>query len=403
VTPTVDERTAWIVLASVPGIGEVTFAELVGRAGGAASVLEHARGDRLDRLDRPNGQTGDGGRPRGRRLDAELRHGIAAAARGPQQLLERLAALGIWTLTPLDAGYPGRLRDLDPVPPILYGWGEASVLAAPRSVAMVGTRRPTAVGRLLAARLVSALVTAGTVVVSGMAIGIDGAAHAATVESGGVTVAVLGGGHAHPGPRAHGALLRALLAGGGCVVSELPPDAVPTRGTFPRRNRIISALADAVVVVEAPRRSGALITARHALEQGRPLFVAPGRPGDPTTAGCLALLRETPARPITGPEELLVDLGFVGEEEDRLGSNGAPHKKAFGPRRDRRMALALLDGAQREVAARICQGPVGADALVVSTGLPPGVVSGALTLLQLRGWIQPMGAAYLPAGPLLGS
>jgi DNA processing protein len=401
VTPTLDERTAWIVLASVPGIGEVTFAELVGRAGGAARVLEHARAERLDRLDRPKGTGGEGGRSRGRSLDAALRHEIAQAARGPEQLLERLAALAVWTLTPLDAGYPGRLRDLDPVPPILYGWGEAAALAAPRSVAMVGTRRPTAVGRLLAARLASALVGAGTVVISGMAIGIDGAAHAATVESGGVTVAVLGGGHAHPGPRAHGALLRALLAGGGCAVSELPPDAVPTRGTFPRRNRIISALADAVVVVEAPRRSGALITARHALEQGRPLFVAPGRPGDATTAGCLALLRETPARPITGPEELLVDLGFVGDGESE-GSNGAD-RPALGPRLDRKMALALLDGPQREVAARICQGPVGADALVASTGLPPGVVSGTLTLLQLRGWIQPMGAAYLPAGPLLGS
>ena len=400
-TPTVDERTAWVVLASVPGIGEVTFAELVGRAGGAARVLEHARADRLDHLDRPSRQAAEGSRPRGRRLDPALRQGITEAARSPEQPLERLAALGIWTLTPLDAGYPGRLRDLDPVPPILYGWGEASVLAAPRSVAMVGTRRPTAVGRLLAARLASALVTAGAVVISGMAIGIDGAAHAATLESGGVTAAVLGGGHARPGPRAHGALLKALLAGGGCVISELPPDAVPTRGTFPRRNRIISALADAVVVVEAPRRSGALITARHALEQGRPLFVAPGRPGDASIAGCLALLRETPARPITGPEELLVDLGFVGDG-DGQGSHRADGRP-LGPRLDRRMALALLDGAQREVAARICQGPVGADALVVSTGLPPGVVSGALTLLQLRGWIQPMGAAYLPAGPLLGS
>jgi len=400
VTSTLDERSAWIVLASVPGIGEVTFSDLVGRAGGAARVLEHARADRLDRLDPPKRGAAEGGRPRARRLDAALRQAIEEAARAPEQLLERLASLGLWTLTPLDQAYPRRLRDLDPVPPVLYGWGEAAVLAAPRSVAMVGTRRPTAAGRLLAARLASALVGTGVVVISGMAIGIDGAAHAATVENGGITVAVLGGGHAHPGPRAHAALLKALLAGGGCVVSELPPDALPTRGTFPRRNRIISALADAVVVVEAPVRSGALITARHALEQGRPLFVAPGRPGEATTAGCLALLRETPARPIAGPEELLVDLGFGGEDDQ--DSNGA-RGPAVGARLDRRMALALLDGPQREVAARICQAPVGADALVLSTGLAPGVVSGALTLLQLRGWIQPMGAAYLPAGPLLGN
>jgi DNA processing protein len=289
VTSTLDERSAWVVLASVPGIGEVTFSDLVGRAGGAARVLEHARADRLDRLDRPKRGPAEGGRSRARRLDAALRQAIEEAARAPEQLLERLASLGLWTLTPLDQAYPRRLRDLDPVPPVLYGWGEAAVLAAPRSVAMVGTRRPTAAGRLLAARLASALVGTGVVVISGMAIGIDGAAHAATVENGGITVAVLGGGHAHPGPRAHAALLKALLAGGGCVVSELPPDALPTRGTFPRRNRIISALADAVVVVEAPLRSGALITARHALEQGRPLFVAPGglaRPRPPAAWPC---------------------------------------------------------------------------------------------------------------------
>jgi DNA processing protein len=139
-------------------------------------------------------------------------------------------------------------------------------------------------------------VAADATVVSGLAFGIDGAAHAATLRAGGTTVAVIGGGHAALGPAAHRRLADAIVARGGSIVSELAPDVAPTQGTFPQRNRIISGLSDATVVIEAPARSGALITASWALEQGRGCFLVPGpldRPG-------VGRLPRIPARVLAG-------------------------------------------------------------------------------------------------------
>jgi DNA processing protein len=178
------------------------------------------------------------------------------------------------------------------------------------------------------------------------------------------------------------------------MIGELAPDAPPTRGTFPRRNRLISVLTDATLVIEAPVRSGALITARHALEQGRIVLVAPGRPGDPSTAGCLALLRETPARPLVGLDELVVDLDLLGSRE-AAGGTSRPAEM------DMDTALRLLGPAERAVAERLSRGPASADALIADTGLTPAVASGAVTLLLLRGWAQSVGSAYLAAGPLV--
>ena len=149
----------------------------------------------------------------------------------------------------------------------------------------------------MASRLGHGLVEAGAAVVSGLAVGIDGAAHAAAVDAGGTTVAVIGSRpRASCIPRAHSRLADSIVAAGGAVVSELGPDIGPSQGTFPRRNRIISGLADATVVVEAPARSGALITASWALEQGRECFLVPGAIDAPASAGCLAFLREFPER-----------------------------------------------------------------------------------------------------------
>ncbi|HET7678453.1 MAG TPA: DNA-processing protein DprA [Candidatus Limnocylindrales bacterium] len=380
------ERDAWLVLGCAPGVGAGGFYGLLERFGSASAALRGAADGRL------GGQRTARGMP----LTGEAAAAVVEAAREPQRTLARLAALGLWSLLPLDADYPARLLVLDPPPPVLLGWGDAAVLHAARSVAVVGTRRPTPAGRLLATRVAGRLVEAGAVVVSGLAVGIDGAAHAAVVEREGRTVAVIGTGHAQPGPRAHRRLVEAIVAGGGVVLSELAPDAPATKGTFPRRNRIISALADAVLVIEAPLRSGALITARHGLEQGRLVLAAPGRPGDPWTAGCLALLRETPARPLVGLDELLVDLDYMGGEGGRVqASRGAAASLAAGA------ALALLADPERRVAERLRRGPASHDALVAATGLAPGVVAAALTLLQLRGWAHASGPVHLPAGPLL--
>jgi DNA processing protein len=376
------ERDAWLALAAVEGVGPRTLAALVGAAGGAAAVAARARRRDWSWL------------PPTLALSHGLR-GRLAAIPDEAPFAAAVARLGLWTLTPLDEAYPSRLAVLPDPPPVLFGWGSRAALQARASVAIVGTRRPTLIGRALASDVAAAVAGRGAVVVSGLAVGIDGAAHAATLRVGGTTVAVIGAGHGRAGPRAHRGLLTAILAGGGAVVSELAPDTSPTRGTYPRRNRLLSALSDAVAVIEAPARSGALNTAHHALEQGRMLFVAPGRPSDPATAGCLRLLRETEARVLVGPPELLEDLGLARDAASAEQRGAAPARPF-----DRAAALDALRGGERLVAGALCAAPSGLDRLIEVTGLEPGAVTGSLTLLQLRGWARAVDGTFLPAGAL---
>ena len=380
------ERAAWITLAGVDGVGLAHFGALVGQAGGAGPVLDLARRAALDEL------------PAGRRLPRGVRTAIAEAARDPERAQAELDRSGVWTITPLDAAYPPGFNDLGDPPPVLYGQGDLATLADPRRVSIVGTRRPSVLGRALAGTIARQLVQLDAVVVSGLAFGIDGAAQAATVAAGGVTVGVIGSGHQQPGPRAHAGLVRDILARG-AVVGELAPHARPTRGTFPRRNRLLSALAQAVIVVEAPIRSGAVNTAHHALEQGRALFVVPGRPGDRLTAGCLRLLRETEALPVVGLDELVADLAQLwptttSDPHGRAGARPAVPTLSWSD------ALALLGPAERAVARVVGAGPAGLDRVIASTGLAPATAATATTVLQLRGWVTLVGATYVAAGPL---
>jgi DNA processing protein len=383
------ERRAWIAVASVTGIGLELMPQLTARYGNATSIIEHA-------------VAGDVRAWAGEYRRANRRPLVSTATLTELEqlpstmdgLLDHIERVGLWTKTLLDADYPERLKDLDPPPPLIHGWGDPRVLDAVRSVAVVGTRRPTPAGRVLAGRIAARLVELGAVVVSGVAVGIDGAAHAATLASGGRTVGVIGGGHEHPGPRAHDHLRRQIVASGGTLISEHHPKVEPTHGTYPRRNRVIAALAEATIVVEAPLKSGALITARIAMELGRLALVAPGRIGDWSTAGSLGLLRDGPARPLTGLDEMVVDLGYDGPSPGGVpGTSGAALSS--------RAALALLAGPELSIAERLRRAPAGLDALVDDTGLAPSVVSSAVTLLLLRGWIQAVGPAFLPAGPLL--
>lgn len=379
------ERTAWIALAGVEGVGPASFGAMVGAAGGARAVLELARQGRWSALDAKE------------RLPKTTHVAIARLPHDPPALPPELGRYAVWALTPLDPGYPEAFAVLPDRPPVVYGWGDPAVLRDGRRVTVVGTRRPSIAGRALAGAIARQLVELGVTVVSGLAFGIDGAAHAATVAASGRTVAIIGAGHAHPGPRAHGPLVRDILAGGGAVISELPPNAPPSRSTFPRRNRLLSALGEAIIVVEAPLRSGAVNTAHHALEHGRPLYVVPGRPGDRLTAGCLRLLRETEARPMVGLDELVADLADLWPAAAwSPGATPGPSKPALS----RRGALELLGPAERAVARVVTSGPAGLDRLIESTGLAPATAAGALTILQLRGWVTVVGTAYVAAGPL---
>ena len=270
-----------------------------------------------------------------------------------------------------------------------------------RSVAIVGTRRPTAVGRATSGRIADAIAGLDVTVVSGLALGIDAAAHAATLRAGGPTVAVIGGGHLRLYPASHRGLARAIVAQGGAVISEFPPETAPNRGTFPRRNRIISGLADATVVVEAGARSGALTTAAWALEQGRGLHIVPGRLDDPAVAGCLAFLREAgpEARIVAGIGGALEDLGLL----DRSPAAGPTRRlvrgrwMAAGP--SRRCWL-RCPRVERAVAESLIAGRGSVDELVAATGQPGATILGALTALELRGLVVETFGRYRPAGSL---
>jgi DNA processing protein len=379
------ERQAWVGLASTPGVGDVTFERLLATWGDARTALEAVAHLDSARADEELAGT----------LGLRRRIGLAAAIRmaaaDPGRPERAMMALGGWVLTPLDSAWPASLHEIDEPPPVIFGLGRPASLVATRLVAVVGTRHPTGLGRSLAARVGARLAQAGVTVVSGLAVGIDGAAHLAALEAGGESVAVVGGGLDEPGPTVQRRLAR-QIAGHGSVISEQPPGIRPTAGTFPRRNRIVSALASATIVIEAPVRSGALITARHALEQGRLLLVAPGRPLDAAVAGNLALLRESPARPLVGLDEMLVDLGL----DDQI-----PEPETPGTVLSAATALRTLAGPEHAVAQALSRGPQTVDGLVRVSGQPPGVVAAALTLLQLRGWARVLGALQLPAGPLL--
>ncbi len=382
--PTIGERDAWVVLAGAEGVGPVTFGRLVAAFGSALAVLQAASaGDSCAELVAAS-RGPDGASPTLARAGALA---IADAAARPWRLLGPVARSGVQVLTLADEAYPARLRAIDLPPPVLFLHGSPEALERVRAVAIVGTRRPTTQGRALAGQIAEAVAGFGATVVSGLALGIDAAAHSAAVRQRTPTVAVIGGGHDRLYPAAHRGLARAIIAEGGAIVSEFAPDTQPTRGTFPRRNRIISGLAEATVVVEAGSRSGALTTAAWALEQGRGLYLVPGRPGDPAVAGCLAFLREggPDARIVAGVPELIEDLGYLDTAADG-GHRG--------------LVDTTLTAAEREVALHLVSGRGTVDELVHATGAASATVLGALTVLEMRGLAVGTFGRYRPAGAL---
>ncbi len=207
---------------------------------------------------------------------------------------------------PDDESYPAGLHDLE-TPPTLFVLGETSTAPA---VGVVGTRRSTRYGMSLAGAFGGALAGAGWTTVSGLARGIDAAAHRGTLRAGGEAVAVLGSGIDVVYPAENADLYRKILDGHGAVMSEYPPGTRPDRWRFPARNRLIAAISSAVVVVEAGMTGGALITARLAAELGRPVFVVPGDVDRPASMGCNRLIRDG-AYPVFGVDDLIAELGLV--------------------------------------------------------------------------------------------
>lgn len=289
----------------------------------------------------------------------------------------------IVTLPWSDSRYPAWLRMVPDPPPVLWVRGDLHVFEQP-SVAIVGSRGASQYAKVVARKLAAGLADAGVVVTSGMARGVDGAAHAGCLDAGGRTVAVVGTGVDVVYPAEH-AELAERIANAGVLVSELEPGAPPNAWHFPRRNRIISGLSRAVVVVEASEKSGSLITARLALEQGREVMAVPGSVLYGQNRGAHALIKDG-ATPVEDAADILDALGLSGRV-----SGGALSPAASGEAAPVAAIRAALESA----------GPDGmdADGLAKATGLDAEVLFAALTALEIDGQAERLsGGKYSAAG-----
>lgn len=306
----------------------------------------------------------------------DARASLLAAAPSREEAerdLARAQAAGASVLAEGHAAWPASFAELPDPPPLLYVRGEPAFLSL-RGVAIVGSRRASAYGTAQARRIASELAATGIPVISGLARGIDAAAHRGALDAGGVTIGVLGGGLAKFYPAENLPLAREMAAGRGAVVSEFPLDMPPRPYHFPRRNRLIAALAAAVVVVEAAEDSGSLITADHALDLGREVLAVPGRVDNPNSRGVHRLLREGAALCESGAD-VLSALG-LDPPTSAVAADASPAAPT-GSNATETALLAALVGTERH-----------ADELLEATGLDPSTGLAALSALELRGAVS---------------
>lgn len=380
-----DVLSETVLLSVVPGIGPVRSAAML--------ASPEFRG-RLDEVSADEivqaGLTAD--------LAAEIIR--ARDLRLHERELERADELGVRVLTPDSAGFPQPLREIRPVPPLLYVRGSLTESAgddalaqstrpAP-ALAIVGARRCTPYGRSRASALARDLAAIGVTIVSGLARGIDTAAHLGALDAGGRTVAVLGCGVNIDYPLENRGLAR-RIAEGGAVLSEFPLDVPPIPQNFPQRNRIISGLSAGVVVVQATMKSGSLITANWALDQGRDVFAVPGNVDRRLSQGPHCLIREG-ARLIETADDIIEECKEIrtmkqqGTQAVTGRTSGVDIRvEALGPR-------------ERKVFDMLSTEPAHIDRLVEQSGLPVSVVSAILTLLEMKGITRQMPGKWFVIG-----
>jgi DNA processing protein len=290
-------------------------------------------------------------------------------------------ALGARLLVHGQVGYPAALMDMADAPPVLWVLGDVGLLARPM-VAMVGARNASSLGLRMARRLAEVLGGAGQVVVSGLARGIDAAAHEAALATG--TVAVMAGGVDVIYPPENRALAAAIAAQG-CLVSEQPPGLEPQARHFPQRNRIVAGLARAVVVVEAAAKSGSLITARDAADLGRDVLAVPGHPFDARAAGCNLLIRDG-ATLVRHAADVLEAVGVVAQAE--CPARAAPGELVVPDVQPPRRALADMASVHSLILDRLGPSPLAEDQLIRDLAMPSASVAPVLVTLELEGRIQ---------------
>ena len=375
------EREARIAFNMIPTVGAVTLAKLMRETHGSAAAAYEFYPEKKD---------WDGKPPEWERE------------------IERAARQRVRIITDLDADYPPQLREIASPPLALYVVGDASVLSKP-GVAIVGTRKATAYGRETATSFAAGLAHAGWAVFSGLAIGIDAAAHEGALAGGGATAGVLGGALDMFYPESNRALARRMVENGGCVASEFPFGRRPDAQTFPQRNRIVSGLARGVVAVECPLRSGTFITCLRANEQGRAVMAVPGRIDWPSSAGCLHLIREG-ARMVTCVEDVIEELTPIIEPGKRRVECNAPCQSCVpaskpdarrivhdAPRQTPAIPEVKLSLEEALVLRNVPSAGASVDAVTRAAQLPSSKVNALLVALRLKGRIR-----FLPGNRVCG-
>jgi DNA processing protein len=356
-----EQRVDWLRLIRSDHVGPRTFRSLINHFGSARAAL-------------------------GRLPDMARRGGAARPGRvcSEQDAEAEIAAgktIGVSLVAPGEAGYPPRLALIDDAPPLLGVRGTIEVLMQPM-IAIVGSRNASGAGLKFAGKLARDLGDAGFVIASGLARGIDQAAHRASLDSG--TVAVLAGGHDRVYPPEHDGLLEQILQSG-TAISEMPLGHVPRARDFPRRNRLISGIALGVVVVEAAHRSGSLISARIAAEQGREVFAVPGSPLDPRAAGTNDLIKQG-ATLITEASDIINMLQPIMERPVELPTREPEDIPSY----DEPAA-----GDRTRIVGLLGPSPIGIDDLIRMAGTSPAVVRTVLLELELAGRLERHGGGLV--------
>jgi DNA processing protein len=355
------EVVATLTLSLVPGIGSERLRLLVRRFGSAQRALaaSFAQLAALDGISRAAATAIQ---------EARVDDG--------HRVLERLHVLGARVLFPGDSDFPATLEEIADPPPVLYAWGDVALLSR-TGVAVVGSRNHTSYGAEVA-RLFAGAIAPRAVVISGMARGIDAIAHTAALDVGGTSIGVLGNGFGVIYPAANAELYDRMVKHG-CLVTEHPPGERPHAGSFPRRNRLISGLARAVLVIEADLKSGALVTANIAAEQGREVIAVPGPIlGSRMSIGCNRLIQQG-AKLALCAADVFEEIGLSGGLADIARDLSIPAP---------RLPPADLTGLQLALWNRMTTEPQHVDVLVAAAKTKPADVLGALTELELRGLVR---------------
>ncbi|MEN8129051.1 MAG: DNA-processing protein DprA [Pseudomonadota bacterium] len=352
-----DELSDWLSLWHVPGIGPATFGTLVHTFGSPAAVLSASREEL-----RSAGLS-----------SARLEGILNPVDEGVERDLRWAEQPGHTILTRHDQAYPQRLREITHPPAVLYVNGNPSHLADPQ-LAIVGSRNPTPIGQETARTFAAYIASTGLIVTSGLALGIDAIGHQGALDAGGISIAVAATGLDRIYPARHRKLAHRIVEQG-AIVSEFPIGTAPRAEHFPRRNRIISGLSLGTLIVEATRRSGSLITARYAMEQGREVFAIPGSIHNPMARGCNKLIKEG-AKLVEAGADILEELSSIIDL-----------KPTSSPPTDTLEEDEAQDLDEEYTRLLNCMGyePTSIDILIERSGLTVEEVSSMLLILELKG------------------